>query len=86
MFCQNIGRIISMPESDIVLVQMDVVPAETGAMVSNSRNPEEHYTYINLKQVYWDAHGGYWRPNGTVGDRSVFGTPLNYKHSVINEY
>lgn len=66
---QTLGRIISIPESDIVLVQMDVIPSETGAMISNTKNADEHYTYINLDQVYWDNLRGYWRPKGTVGDR-----------------
>lgn len=48
-----------------------VTVAETGAMVSNCKNPEEHYTYIDMNLVYWDNLAGYWRPNGTVGDRSV---------------
>lgn len=65
---QNIGRVISVPESDIVLVQMDEVPAETGAMVS-SHDPEEHYTYLDMQHLYWDFLGNYWRPKGTVGDR-----------------
>ncbi len=38
-------------------------------MIHNQRNPEEHYTYIDLNQLYWDAKGQYWRPKGTVGDR-----------------
>lgn len=58
-----------MPESDIVLVQMDSIPSESGAMISNAKNADEHYTYINLDQVYWDKARGYWRPKGTVGDR-----------------
>ena len=45
--------------------------AETGAMVNNSKNPEAHYTYISLDQVYWDYLHCYWRPKGTVGDRYV---------------
>ena len=68
---QNVGRIISLPEPDLALVQMDVIASETGAMVSHHRNTEEHYTYLDMNQVYFDYMAGYWRPKGTVGDRSV---------------
>ena len=66
---QNIGRIISIPEPDIALVQMDIIPSETGAMISTPKNAEEHYTYLDMNQVYFDQYGDYWRPKGTVGDR-----------------
>ena len=66
---QNIARVISVPEPNILLVQMDTVPAESGAMVSSTRNPEEHYTYLDMYQLTWDYAGNYWRPTGTVGDR-----------------
>ena len=42
---------------------------ESGAMLSQPRNTEDHYTYIDMKQVEWDYFGAYWRPKGTVGDR-----------------
>ena len=67
---QNLARVISVPEPDILLVQMDAVPAESGAMVTAARrNPDEHYTYLDVRQLTWDYNGNYWRPMGTVGDR-----------------
>lgn len=70
---QNIGRVVGLPEADLALVQMDAVPTDAGAMVSASKTQEEHFTYLDLRQVWHDRTAGYWRPNGTVGDRCVFG-------------
>ena len=75
-----------MPESDIVLVQMDSIPSESGAMISNAKNADEHYTYINLDQVYWDKARGYWRPKGTVGDRYKSISYYDHFVQLLNAY
>ncbi|XP_064625626.1 uncharacterized protein LOC135486618 isoform X2 [Lineus longissimus] len=66
---QNVGRIVSLPELDIALVQMDVIPTANGSMVSTVKNSDEHFTYVDLKHVRWDPQSGFWRPLNTVGDR-----------------
>ena len=66
---QNMGRIISIPETNVCLVQMDQVPADSGAMVSNNIDVDEHFAYVDLEALIFDQANNYWRPNGTVGDR-----------------
>ncbi|XP_074640976.1 uncharacterized protein LOC141898782 [Tubulanus polymorphus] len=66
---QNIGRIITIPETYLAQVQMDVIPVANGAMVSNVKDSDEHYVYIDLRKVEWDHKLFYWRPKGTIGDR-----------------
>ena len=46
--------------------------AESGAMVSNKNDLDEHYAYIDLKHLQWDALNNYWKPQGTSGDRYGF--------------
>ena len=40
--------------------------------MTQSKNPEEHYTYIDTRLLYWDQLSCFWRPRGTIGDRFVF--------------
>ena len=58
--------------------------ATTGAMIKNT-NPEEQFIYVDMTQLYWDKHGGFWRPMGTTGDRLEY--PLSGVHSwLVREY
>ncbi|KAK2178310.1 hypothetical protein NP493_548g01020 [Ridgeia piscesae] len=64
----NIAKIIAMPESDLLLVQMDRIPAETCGMMKTVKDQKDHYLYVDRKDLEWDFQCGYWRPIGTVGD------------------
>ena len=52
-----------------VNARIPIFLADTGAMIHTTKTSDEHYTYIDLNQLYWDPTGAYWRPKGTVGDR-----------------
>ncbi|ELT99411.1 hypothetical protein CAPTEDRAFT_188526 [Capitella teleta] len=66
---QNVGRIISMPEPEMALVQMDIIPSESGAMISTPRDVEQRFTYLDMRLFSFDSSQGFWRQDGTVGDR-----------------
>ncbi|XP_046581209.1 uncharacterized protein LOC124288684 [Haliotis rubra] len=66
---QTIGKVISLPQPFLALVAMDAVPVSNGAMVSKLRDSDDHYTYVNMRQLEWDVQYNLWKPLGTVGDR-----------------
>ncbi|XP_071117853.1 uncharacterized protein [Haliotis cracherodii] len=65
---QTIGKVISLPQPFLALVAMDAVPVSNGAMVSKLRDSDDHYTYVNMRQLEWDLQYHLWKPVGTVGD------------------
>jgi len=67
---QLISYIIALPESNVALVQMPRVPNSHGHMTINVRQPDEHYSYIDLSQFIWRA--GMWRRR-RAADRSAAG-------------
>lgn len=73
---QNMSFIIALPEPDIGLVQMESIPdlskyykVPNGSVVSFTKNTEQHFAYVDLTLVVWDRQYGYWKPQGTIGDR-----------------
>ncbi|CAH1775371.1 unnamed protein product [Owenia fusiformis] len=66
---QSVGKIISLPECDIALVQLTDIPVPNGGVVNKSKSEDDHYTYVNMKQCYWENYSSMWRPKGTIGDR-----------------
>lgn len=48
-----------------------MITASNGAMVSKLRDSDDHYTYVNMRQLEWDLQYHLWKPVGTVGDRWV---------------
>jgi len=56
---QMISYIIAMPEVNVALVQMPRVPNIHGNMTVNVRDPDQHYTYIDMSKFIWK--GGMWR-------------------------
>ena len=33
------------------------------------KESEQHYTYVNMDMLEWDASFKMWKPKGTVGDK-----------------
>lgn len=65
---QCLARIISLPQPDIALILLEMIPVN-GAMRSKNKSFEEHYAYIDTRELTWDPAKCYWRPRGTVGNR-----------------
>ena len=65
---QMISYIIAMPEASVALVQMPRVPDRHGNMSVNVRQPDQHYSYIDLNKFIWRA--GMWRRR-SAADRSA---------------
>ena len=59
---QCIGRIVTIPETDICLVQFDYLLGINGSM-SVYGQPGDHYLYANLKHFEWDEAKKFWRHN-----------------------
>ena len=63
---QLMGNIISLPEINVALVQMPYVPNEHGNMFVNFKQPDQHYTYIDLTKFVWSCRAGMWRRRAGV--------------------
>nr|CAB3263165.1 uncharacterized protein LOC104265755 [Phallusia mammillata] len=72
---QNLARVIALPEQNVALVQMDSVPAPNGSVVVQTRDMEQHYCYVDVNLLEFDVFTGYWRPQGSVGDRVTLQGP-----------
>lgn len=40
-------------------------------MRSKAPSFDEHYAYIDTRELVWDAAKAYWKPRGTAGNRLV---------------
>ena len=65
---QCLARIVSLPQPGIALVLMEMIPVN-GAMSSKTKSFEEHYAYIDTRELDWDFGKAYWKPKGTCGNR-----------------
>ncbi|KAF6017994.1 hypothetical protein EB796_023675 [Bugula neritina] len=65
---QCLARVVSLPQPDIALVLLEMIPVN-GGMKSKPQSFEEHYAYIDTKELEWDAARFYWKPKGTAGNR-----------------
>nr|CAB3263166.1 uncharacterized protein LOC104265755 [Phallusia mammillata] len=54
---------------------MDSVPAPNGSVVVQTRDMEQHYCYVDVNLLEFDVFTGYWRPQGSVGDRVTLQGP-----------
>jgi len=63
--------IIALPEINVAVVQMPRVPNIRGHMTVNVKQPDQHYTYIDMTKFRWDCKSNMWRRCRTGGDRSV---------------
>jgi hypothetical protein len=67
---QSFGRIVTLPDAEIAMIQLDHVLAINGAMISNG-SLTDHTNYVNIGNFQWDPIHEYWRPKFAFGDRCV---------------
>ncbi|CAF0761761.1 unnamed protein product [Adineta ricciae] len=65
---QRIGRIVTIPDTEIAMVQFDHILSAYGAMVSNG-SLSDHTNYIHLSDFEWDIVHEYWKPKCASGDK-----------------
>ncbi|KAK3591251.1 hypothetical protein CHS0354_010617 [Potamilus streckersoni] len=65
---QTMGKIISLPQPFVALVEMDSIPSANGAMETKLKDSDDHFTYINMDQLAWDIDINIWKPKGSIGD------------------
>jgi len=63
--------IILLPEINVALVQMPCVPNIRGHMTVNVKQPDQHYSYIDMTKFLWDCKANMWRRRRSGADRSV---------------
>jgi hypothetical protein len=67
---QTFGRIITIPDADIAMVQFDHILAVNGSMIVNG-SLNDHTNYVSMNNFEWDASHEYWRPKFAFGDKYV---------------
>ncbi|CAF0950787.1 unnamed protein product [Rotaria sordida] len=65
---QSFGRIVTLPDTEIAMIQLDHILALNGAMVSNG-SANDHTTYVNMNNFEWDPSHEYWKPKFASGDK-----------------
>ncbi|UJR22622.1 hypothetical protein I4U23_025663 [Adineta vaga] len=65
---QRCGRIITIPEADVALVQYDHILAINGSMIANG-SFNDHSNYVSTNNFEWDAAHEYWKPKLAYGDK-----------------
>lgn len=65
---QSFGRIVTLPDADLAMVQLDHVLAVNGSMVSHG-TLSDHTTYVTINNFEWNPAQEYWRPKSSHGDR-----------------
>jgi hypothetical protein len=67
---QKIGRIITLPETDVAMIQFDHVLAINGSMIANG-SFNDNTNYVSMNNFEWDGSHEYWKPKFTFGDKYV---------------
>ncbi len=65
---QSSGRIVTLPDNEIAMIQFDYVLAVNGSMTSNG-TLTDHTNYVNMGNFEWDPSHEYWKPKFTSGDK-----------------
>ncbi|CAF1548017.1 unnamed protein product, partial [Didymodactylos carnosus] len=65
---QSFGRIVTLPDAEIAMIQLDNILATNGAMVSNGGLPDS-INYVNMNNFEWDGIRDFWRPKHAIGDK-----------------
>jgi hypothetical protein len=65
---QSFGRIITIPDNEIAMVQLDHVLTVNGAMTSTG-SLIDHTNYVNMSDFQWDLSHEYWKPKFASGDK-----------------
>ena len=68
---QTFGRIVTIPEADIAMIQMDHILAVNGSMITNG-SLTDHTSYVSMNNFEWDPIHEYWKPKFAMGDKYVF--------------
>jgi len=63
--------IIAMPEKNVALVQMPLVPNKRGHMCINVKQLDQHYSFIDLDNFTWNCTTNMWRPRRPTSVVSV---------------
>jgi len=66
---QLLSRIMLMPEKNAALVQMPYVPNKRGHMTVDIKQPDQHYTYIDMTRCVWDCKANMWRRRRSADTR-----------------
>ena len=67
---QLMSHIMMMPEKNVALVQMPQVPNKRGHMTVNVKQPDQHYSYIDMTNCVWDCKAHIWRRRRSAESRS----------------
>jgi hypothetical protein len=67
---QTFGRIITLPEADVAMVQFDNILAVNGSMITNG-SLNDHTSHVSMNNFEWDAIHEYWKPKFSLGDKYV---------------
>ncbi len=65
---QSSRRIVTLPDAEIAMIQLDYVLGSNGAMISNG-TLTDHTHYVNMSNFEWDYQHEYWKPKFTSGDK-----------------
>jgi len=68
---QLISYIISLPEINVALVQLPLVPNARGHMTINDKQPDQHYSYIDITKFVWDCKAHTWRRRSRATDSDM---------------
>ena len=59
---------MTLPDTEIAMIQLDNVLAVNGAMISNG-TLTDHTHYVNMTNFEWDYQHEYWKPKFASGDK-----------------
>ena len=65
---QCFGRIVTLPDTEIAMIQFDNILSVNGAMISNG-SFIDHTNYIHMSDFEWDLSHEYWKPKYASGDK-----------------
>ncbi|CAF2647567.1 unnamed protein product [Rotaria sp. Silwood2] len=65
---QTFGRIVTIPDGDIAMIQLDHILAVNGSMIRNG-SLNDHTNYVSMNNFEWDTSRDYWRPKFALGDK-----------------
>lgn len=65
---QTFGRIVTMPDADTAMIQLDHILAVNGSMTTHG-SLNDHTNYVNMNNFEWDAMHEYWKPKFAMGDK-----------------
>ena len=68
---QLVSYIIALPEINVALVQLPRVPNTRGHMTVNFKQPDRHYSYIDMTKFVWNCKADMWRRRRSSLDRFV---------------